>query len=181
MNLSSGKVGLGCIVPVLRSRVVAVARNHVLNLSSDDAHAANRLDLLLGSLGKELGLDDDWLLGHNTLAEHLEHTSAHAVNDRDGIALLGISVLFAELIRHEGPDLVHVDGGAVVLLHCLVEVTHTNLTEVTRVVLVKVNAVVVLSTGVTTSTWVASVLANTTVACGNVSTLFAVLLKSGGL
>jgi hypothetical protein len=37
-------------------------------------------------------------------------------------------------------------------VHLLVEVPHTDLTEVTRVVLVEVNAVMVLTTGVTTTT-----------------------------
>jgi hypothetical protein len=47
----------------------------------------------------------------------------------------------------------------VVLL--LVEVTHTNLTEVTRVVLVNVGTVVVLTTGHTTTTGMLAVLADT--------------------
>jgi hypothetical protein len=44
-----------------------------------------------------------------------------------------------------------------------VEVSHTNLTEVTRVVLVKVGTVVVLTTGHTTTTGMLTVLANATV------------------
>lgn len=53
----------------------------------------------------------------------------------------------------------------------------TCLSEVTRVVLVEVDAVVVLATGVTATTWVLAVLAHTTVAGRDVSALLAVLLE----
>jgi hypothetical protein len=56
----------------------------------------------------------------------------------------------------------------VVLL--LVEVSHTNLTEVTRVVLVDVGSVVVLTTGHTTTTGMLAVLADTTVTGRDVAT-----------
>jgi len=59
--------------------------------------------------------------------------------------------------------LVEVDGRLPKLLVGLVEVSHTNLTEVTRVVLVKVSTVVVLTTGHTATTGVLAVLANATV------------------
>jgi hypothetical protein len=44
-----------------------------------------------------------------------------------------------------------------------VEVAHTDLTEVTRMVLVEIGTMVVLTTSHTTTTWVLAVLANTTV------------------
>lgn len=59
--------------------------------------------------------------------------------------------------------LVEVDGGLPELLVGLVEVSHTNLTEVTGMVLVQVGAVVVLTTGHTATTGMLAVLANTTV------------------
>jgi hypothetical protein len=59
--------------------------------------------------------------------------------------------------------LVNVDGGLPELLVGLVEVPHTNLTKVTRVVLVNVGTVVVLTTGHTTTTGGLAVLADTTV------------------
>jgi hypothetical protein len=65
--------------------------------------------------------------------------------------------------------LVEVDGGLPELLLGLVEVTHTDLTEVTRVVLVDVGTVVVLTTGHTTTTGGLAVLANTTVTGGHVA------------
>lgn len=59
------------------------------------------------------------------------------------------------------------------------EVPHTNLTEVTRVVLVDVGAVVVLTTGHTTTTGVLAVLADTTVTGRDVATVLAGLGESG--
>ena len=55
------------------------------------------------------------------------------INDGDGIGGLGGGVLGAGLLGHEGPDAVQVDDGAVEFVVLLVEVTHTDLTEVTRV------------------------------------------------
>ena len=49
------------------------------------------------------------------------------------------------------------------------EVSHTDLSEVTRMVLVHVDLVVVLTTGKTTTTGMLAVLADTSVTCGNVT------------
>ena len=53
--------------------------------------------------------------------------------------------------------------------------SHTNLTEETGVVLVDVGSVVVLTTGHTTTTWVLSVLADTTLTGGDVAAVLASL------
>jgi hypothetical protein len=51
----------------------------------------------------------------------------------------------------------------------LVEVSHTDLSEVTRMVLIHVGSVVMLSTSKTSSTGMLAVLSYTTVTGGNVS------------
>ena len=66
--------------------------------------------------------------------------------------------------------LVKVDRRLPELLVGLVEVPHTNLTEVTGVVLVNVGPVVVLTTGHTATTGVLAVLANTTVSGRHMAT-----------
>jgi hypothetical protein len=43
------------------------------------------------------------------------------------------------------------------------EMTHTNLSKVTRMVLIHENTMMMLSTGITATTWVLTVLSNTTV------------------
>jgi hypothetical protein len=116
------------------------------------ASTTHSLDLLLGELGEVLGLNNDGLLGQSALAQHLEETLLGDVDDGHGVGGSGLGVLLASLVAHEGPQDVQVDDGAVEFVHLLVEVPHTDLTEVTRVVLVEVNAVMVLTTGVTTTT-----------------------------
>lgn len=65
--------------------------------------------------------------------------------------------------------LVEVDGGLPELLLGLVEVAHTDFTEVTGVVFVDVGTVVVLTTGHTTTTGALAVLADTTVTGGHMA------------
>ncbi len=65
--------------------------------------------------------------------------------------------------------LVEVDCRLPELLLGLVEVPHTDLTEVTGVVLVEVGAMVVLTTGHTTTTGMLTVLSDTTVTGGNMT------------
>ena len=52
-----------------------------------------------------------------------------AVNNRGLISL--VFVLEASLLRHQGPEGIHIDGRAPVLLHGLVVVPHAHLTKVT--------------------------------------------------
>jgi len=59
-----------------------------------------------------------------------------------------------------------------------VEVTHADLAEVTRMVLVEEDAVVVHATGVTATSRVLPVLADTAVPGGHVAALLAVLLEA---
>lgn len=65
--------------------------------------------------------------------------------------------------------LIEVDDGLPEVVLLLVEVSHTNLTEVTRMVLIHVGSVVVLSTGETTTTWMLAVLSYTTVTGGDMT------------
>lgn len=80
-----------------------------------------------------------------------------------------LPIFFFRWIDWFATYLVEVDGGLPELLLGLVEVAHTDLTEVTRVVLVDVGTVVVLTTGHTTTTGALAVLADTTVTGGHVA------------
>ena len=66
--------------------------------------------------------------------------------------------------RDHAPQPVDVDALAVVRVPLVVERPHAHLTEVTRVVLIHQNTVVVLTTGVTAATGVGPVLADAAVA-----------------
>ena len=56
-----------------------------------------------------------------------------------------------------------------------------HLSEITRVILVEKDSVVVLATGITTATRVSSVFANATVTGANVASLLPVVVQSGRL
>ena len=152
-------------------------------LRREDASAADLLDLLLRLAGEEPGLDDDGRLGQVALAQHLEEPGARDVDDwRLALGLLGTGgVAGARLLAHQRPQLVQVDGGAVRVGHVGVgvEVAHAHLAKVTRVVLVEVDAMVVLTAGVSASSGMLAVLADATVAVGHVAAELAGLLLVG--
>jgi len=75
--------------------------------------------------------------------------------------------------------LVEVDDWLPELVLHLVEVAHTDLSEVTRVVLVHVGTVVVLTTGKTTTTGMLSVLSDTTVTGRYVTAQLSGFCRSG--
>ena len=126
-------------------------------LSNQLDSTADSLDLLLSSAGDIASLDNDGLLGETTLGKDLAVTSAEGVNDGNDLSVLG-SVL-AGLLGDEGPESVQVDDGAVLAVAGQVEAAHTDLTEVTGMVLVHVDTVMVLTTSKTTSSGMLAVLA----------------------
>jgi hypothetical protein len=101
-----------------------------------------------------------------------------SINDRN---LFSVLVLLTNTFTSKSPELVNVDNRTPVGVVLQVEVTHTDLTKVTRMVLIHVDTVMVLTTSKTTTTRMLSVLANTTVTGGDVSTLLSVVVKSGRL
>ena len=96
----------------------------------------------------------------------------------DGCLILDGLVLLESGLGEERPKLLDVNSLTVVGVSTEVETSHTNLTEVTRMVLVEVNPVVMLTTGLTTTTGMLSVLANTTVTVGNVTSSLSGLLMT---
>ncbi len=132
------------------------------------------MDLLSGIVTEESSLDDQGDRGEVALAQDLEVSELGDIDHRGlSRALLGLLV---DLSGDQGPELLHVDGGAVAQVLLLVESSHANLTEVTRVVLIHQDSVVVLATGVTAATRMLSVLADTTVTTGDVTSLLSVLV-----
>merc|ERR1712117_414271 len=128
------------------------------------ACAADGLDLLLCLPAEEARLHDHRLLRQHALAQNLEVARPGDVDDG---GLLGVLlVLLARLLRDERPEAVEVDGRAVLRRHVgvHVEVPHANLSEVTWVVLVEVDPVVVLPAGVAAAARVLAVLPDAAVA-----------------
>ena len=70
--------------------------------------------------------------------------------------------MLQSLTGNEAPQLLNVDTRGHVSVLSEAEVSHTTLTEVTRMVLVEVDSVVMLTTGITVTTWMLTVLTDTT-------------------
>ncbi len=114
-----------------------------------------------------------------------------SVDDRNNIAVRREARLL--LGRYKCPEFVDVDGRAPATIVCEMEMAHTNLTEVTRMVLVEVGTesiklrrhsvgsdnnawdvpVVVLTTSETATSWMLAVLSYTTVSSRDVPAMLA--------
>jgi hypothetical protein len=116
------------------------------------ADTTGSADTLLGDLGELLGADNHGGVGKLALAEDLEETlkqkSRLLINNLRTYGLGNIdhsSLLlgggFARLFGHEGPQLVNVHRGAVVLVFLIVEMSLTLLSEVAWVTAHKRTAV----------------------------------------
>merc|ERR1719382_1830077 len=149
-------------------------------LCSEDASTPDSLDLLLSDPAEEPGLDNHWLLRKDTLAKHLAIASTGYINNWG--LVLHPSILQASLLRDKRPELVQVYSRlvevGVVGVH--VEVPHTNLSEVSRMVLVKVDPVVMLPTSVSATSRVLPVLSDPAMTVGDVSSQLPGLLLAGG-
>jgi len=142
----------------------------------DQLHrATSSLDLSLGLLGDEAGLDQEGDVRQSACAEHLEESVLGDI-DHKGLAA---SRLGSDegLLTGQGSKLAHIHGGAIELLVGLAEVTHTDLSEVTRMKLIEEDAVMMLATSVTTAGRMLPVLAHATMSGGHVRALLAVLLE----
>ena len=71
--------------------------------------------------------------------------------------------LLVYFLRNHTPESVNVNGRAEIESSLKVESSHTDLTEVTRMVLIHKNTVMVLTSSITTTSWMLSVLSNSTV------------------
>eukprot|EP00968_Pinguiococcus_pyrenoidosus_P020189 scaffold2319_cov248-Pinguiococcus_pyrenoidosus.AAC.9 len=150
-----------------------------LRLRSQQTRPSHSLDFLLRILREELCLHDDRHLREPALSKHFEQTQLGQIQDWRLVLLLlrGLQRALGE----EGPQLVDVHRGAVLPVAQHVVLSHTDLSEVARVILVHQRTVVVLTTGVTTATRVTSVLPDTAVARGHVPAFLPVLVQTGWL
>jgi len=103
-----------------------------------------------------------------TFAQYFVETSSDTVDDRGDLCLCFI--LFPSLLRYQRPQLVKVHGGTEVLLFGQMVMAHTDLTEVTWMVFIPVNSVVVLASSVSTTTRMLPVLTDTAMTMAHVAT-----------
>ena len=145
-------------------------------LGDEDDGTTGLADLLLSLLADPAGLDDAGGL-EATVTEELGVSVGKEVDDGDGTTLLGlVGLLLLDELGHVG----QVHGGLPGGVGLLVEVTHTELTEVSGMVLIHVDAVVVLSSGVTASRGMLLVLTDTSVTIEGGTALVTALLEAGG-
>ena len=150
-----------------------------ISLCRQNASSSNSLNLLLCRPREEPCLDNHRLLGQITPAKDLEVTGSGYIND--GRLLCVLLVLGPGLLRHKSPQLVKVDGRAVLVdgVGVNMEVPHADLAKVSRMVLVKVDPVVMLTSGVTATSGMLAVLANASVSVRDVAAELAGLLLVG--
>jgi len=145
-------------------------------LCGEYANATGGLDLLFGLFAEESGFYDDWLVWHLAFSEHFVDVVRGAVDDwRFGF----LGELLSDFFAYEAPEVIDVDGWAEVLVLLQVEVSHTDFTEVTWMVLVEVDSVMMLTTSQTSSTWMLSVFTNSTVTVADLASHFSGLSSVG--
>ena len=147
-------------------------------LTRQQTRASSLNNLSLGELGEIFRLHDH---GDADLSipEELEVPLRDQI-DHGGLAGLGGLGGLVHTLPGDVEELIDVDGGGVLPILQLVELPHSHLTEVTRVVLVEVDSVVVLPSGVTATSRMLAVLPDATVSHLDVAALFARVGESGG-
>lgn len=143
-----------------------------INLGNKDTSTTSSLNLLLSTTAEVASFDDEGL-SRATSGQNFSKTSLKSIDNWDG-RLVGLSL--TSLFGNQTDELVKVDSRSPIGLASHVEVTHAELTKVAWMVTVHVDAVMVEATSKTTTTRMLTVLPNTTMTGGNVSTLLAILL-----
>lgn len=128
-------------------------------LGNENTGTTGSLDLLLSTTREVASLDDERLSRETTTSQDLSETSLKSVDDGGRAS----SSSLAGLLGHQGPELVDVDSWAPGGLASQVEVTHTDLTKVSRMITIHVDAVMVHATGETTTSGMLTMLTDTTV------------------
>lgn len=96
--------------------------------------------------------------------------------DNSGLTVLGGLSNLSGLLRDDGPEGIEVNNRSVDSVLLEVELSDSLLSNETRMVLGDEGSVVVLGTGKTSTTWVLSVLSDSTVSVRNVSSQLSSLL-----
>ncbi len=130
-------------------------------LGLDDDNSSSSLDFLFCPSRDESSLNDDRFLRDSSFSEQLEVSQRCQVENRRLISELAALKIRSDLWCEERVQTIQVDGRP--RLSQIVEISHTNLSEVTRMVLIHVDTVVVLTSGQTTTTRMLSVFSYTTV------------------
>lgn len=156
--------------------LLQVQTRSIDSLSNQQACTSGFLDLLFCQLGEEFCLDNN-RNSDLSISKELEVSLGYKVDHR-GLAASVLCCLINTLTGNI-EQFVDIDGRSEVSVSQQVKLAHTDLSEITRMVFIHHNTVMVLATSITATTWMLTVLSDTTVSGGNVSSLFAVLVGVG--
>merc|ERR1712212_522959 len=118
------------------------------------------------------------LFWYKAFPKNLVVTSLNAVNNWSW-SIRFLCIIDTCLFTDQGPEFIKVHCGTMILVHCFVEVEHTNFSKVTRMVFTKQCSVVMLTTSITTTAGMLTVFTDTAVTSTFMSSLLAVLMESG--
>merc|ERR1712203_835796 len=108
------------------------------------------------------GFNNHGLFWKKAFTKNFVVTGLHTVDNRSR-SVNFLCIIDTCLLTDQGPEFIKVHRWTMILVHCFVEVEHTNFSEVTRMVFIEQCSVVMLTTSITTATWMLTVLTNTTV------------------
>ncbi len=133
-----------------------------MRLSDQFNNTTSSSDFFFSQLGDESSFDDNWNIWNSTFTQNLTVTGSQGVDDWSRRWRSTLQVLVSLVFWDQCPQFVQVQDWLPEMSLLLVEVSHTNLTEITWMVFIHVNSVVMLTTGHTSTTGVLSVLTDTT-------------------
>merc|ERR1712141_562068 len=142
------------------------------------AGSTSSFDLPFSRMSERPSFHDDRLFRKETFAENFVDTSLNTVNDRCWTFRF-LGVVGTRLCANQGPQFINVHCGTMIFVVCLVEMQHTDFTEVTGMVFIEEGSVMMLTSSFTATTRMLSMFTNTTMTSTFVSSLLSVFMQSG--
>merc|ERR1712179_726649 len=129
-------------------------------LGSQDTRSTDSSNFFFSSSGEELCFNNDRLLRQSTFTQNFVKTSSDNINNRGFFFFGVILILQFGLFSDQSPQPVKINSGHVVCVLSDVKMSHSNLSKVSRMVLVEIYAVVMLTTSVSAATRMLTVFTN---------------------
>merc|ERR1712212_482591 len=158
----------------LQSLEKSVGHQFILD---DHTSTTSFFDLLFSRSSEVPCFHDHWLFRKKTFTKNFVVTSLNTIDNRSRTFRL-LRIVSACLFADQGPEFIKVHSWTVIFVHRLMVVEHTDFSEVTGMVFVEQGTVMMLTTGLTTSTGMFTMFTNTTMASTFVSSLLTVLVES---
>merc|ERR1712142_1028536 len=135
-------------------------------------------DLLFSRMSERPSFHNDRLFWKETFAENFVNTSLNTIDNRCWTFRF-LGVIGACLCANQRPQFINVHCGTMIFVVRLVEMQHTDFTEVTGMVFIEEGSVVMWTSSFTATTGMLSMFTNTTMTGTFVSSLLSVFVQSG--